>query len=339
MKWKEERGRSMNEMYYWSPGVQFCVKEGELYVERFRYGKQAAQFFPEFYYVAQNGVQIEDLGKRFMTEYKSLLMNLIRDFIKKKILVSSVITPKELFHSQTRLFHNDYPETIRFVSEELENFKKEQSRRELVKDGLTYILEDAEYSSDVVSRESVRKFSKEAVSFHAFSRILGCLQNREGRKNTRYYPSAGGLFPVDIYIFVKQERVEGVEQGLYYYNPVINGITFVDSGEKVTSEAQFITNREIFTGSAFTMYFLYNARCSMPKYSGMGYYYGILDCGIMIGLITRTSEEEGISTCSIGDMEFDKIESCFHHNKNQLFLHSMELGFKDKSERKQLKEN
>lgn len=329
----------MNEIYYWSPGVQFCVKEGELYVERFRYGRQGAQFFPDFYYVTQNGVELEDLEKRFETEYKSLLKNLIRDFIKKKILVCSVITPKELFHSQTRLFHNDYPETIKFVKEELEEFKRKQSERELVKEGLTYILKDSDYCDDMISRETVRQFSDKAISFHSFSRILGSLQNREDRKSTRYYPSAGGLFPVDVYVFIKPGRVEGVEQGLYYYNPVINGITFVDKGENITFKSQFITNQEISAGSAFTIYFLYNAPCSMPKYSGMGYYYGILDCGIMTGLITRISEEEGIGTCSIGDMLYGKIESCFHLNKNQLFLHSMEFGYKDKNEIEQSKEN
>ncbi len=329
----------MNEMYYWSPGVQFCVKEEELYVERFRYGRQAAQFFPEFYYLTQNGARREDLEKRFETENQSLLKNLIQDFMKKKILVCSVITPKELFHSQTRLFQNDYPETIKFVKEELEEFKGEQSGRQLVKEGLTYILKDSDYCNDITCRETVRKFSKKAISFHSFSRILGSLQNREDRKSTRYYPSAGGLFPVDVYVFVKSGRVVGVEQGLYYYNPVINGITFVDQGDSITFKSQFITNQEIFAGSAFTIYFLYNARCSMPKYSGMGYYYGILDCGIMTGLITRISEEEGIGTCSIGDMLYGKIESCFHLNKDQLFLHSMECGYKDETESEQSKEN
>lgn len=328
----------MKEIYYWSPGVQFYVKEEELYVERFRYGRQAAQFFPEFYYMTQNGAGTDDLVERFETESKSLLKNLIQDFIKKKILVCSVISPKELFHSQTRLFENDYPETIRFVKEELEEFKKEQSGRELVKEGLTYILKDSHYCNDITYRETVRKFSKINIPFHSFSRILGSLQNREDRKETRYYPSAGGLYPVDVYVFVKPGRVEGVEQGLYYYNPVINGITFVDKGENITDKSQFITNQEIFGSSAFTIYFLYNARCSMPKYSGMGYYYGILDCGIMTGLITRISQEEGIGTCSIGDMLYGKIESCFHLNKSQLFLHSMECGYKDEAESEQPKE-
>lgn len=321
----------MNEIYYWSPGVQFVIKEEELYVERFRYGKHFARFFPEFYYVTQKGIELEELEMRFETEYRNFLRNLIWDFIKKKILVSSVITPRELFHSQARLFHNDYPESIKFVKEELENFKKAQSERELVKDGLTYILRDSNYSYDMISRETVRKFADKMISFQSFSRIFCSMKNREDRGGGRFYPSAGGLYPIDIYVFIKSNMVEGVERGLYYYNPVINGITFVDSGKSITCKAQFITNQEVSAGSAFTIYFIYNAQCSMPKYSGMGYYYGILDCGILIGLITRISEEEGIGTCSIGDMLYQEIESCFHLNKNQILLHSMEFGYKDNS--------
>lgn len=104
-------------------------------------------------------------------------------------------------------------------------------------------------------------------------------------------------------------------------------INVVNQHCEIDKESQYFTNKNIFETSAFTVYFTYDGDVNIPKYGGDGYYFGILDCGIMIGLLNFVAEYFGVSSCSIGEMDFDKIEHYFELNKNEVYLHSVEMGY------------
>lgn len=317
----------MKNVYYWSPSVNFKIENGELKIERFNYGKKSAEYFPELYYHTQDGKELEELKELFPENKRSFLSSLIKDLIKKKILVNSVLSPKEIFYSQKKLFSDEHDEDMRFVKEKLSAFQLEQAERHVFSGDTSYILNNSSLPPLIENRCSVREFSSEQISYTDFSSLINCLKNKPA-DHTRYYPSAGGLATLDIYIHIKEGRVEGIDKGLYYYDPVLNSIIFVDCGDKLTSEAHYITNRDIFEGSAFTVYFVYNASASMPKYNGMAYFYGIIESGIIISLLTAAGEKRGIGNCCIGDMYYEKILPCFRLKEYQVLLHSMEFGKK-----------
>lgn len=317
----------MKSMYFWSPSVNFKIINGELRIERFNYGKKGAEFFPELYYYTQDGTELSELKERFSENKRAFLNNLIKDLIKKKILVNSILSPKEIFYSQKKIFNDDHDEDMRFVKEKLEEFKLMQTERHVVTGDTSYILANTELPPLVEKRCSVREFSSDPVSYSDLSYILGCLKNKPA-DHTRYYPSAGGLATLDIYVHIKEGRVEGIDAGLYYYDPVLNSLVLADDGKMISSEAHYITNRDIYEGSAFTVYFVYNGQASMPKYGGMAYFYGIMECGIIISLLTAAGEKKGIGNCCIGDMYYEKILPCFKLKDDQVLLHSMEFGKK-----------
>lgn len=317
----------MGNVYFWAPSVRFRVENGELKVERFNYGKKGAEFFPEFYYYTQKGTSVEKLREHFSEEKRVFLNNLIGDFIRKKILVKSIASPKEIFYSQKKLYINEYDKDMCFIKEKLEKFKLEQSERHTFRGDISYILENSKKEKIIEERHSVREFNSTPISYSDFSAILGYLKNKP-ESHTRYYPTAGGLATVDIYIHIKAKRVTGVEAGVYYYDPVENSIIFIEDGKRITAEAHYITNKDIFESSAFTIYFVYNAGASMPKYEGMAYYYGIIECGIIVSLLTYVGEKVNIGSCCIGDMHYEKVKPCFKLNEDQVILHSMEFGVK-----------
>ena len=176
------------------------------------------------------------------------------------------------------------------------------------------------------NRRTVRKFSEQPVSFEKLSAVLSCLRAYEKDGNIRFsYPSAGGLYPVDVYIYVKEGMVEGIGSGIYLYLPLQNELMSV-SAEKLPAKAHYFGNRDIFSSSAFSVYLVYDAERSMPKYNGMGLYYGIVDSGIMLGYLTAACEENGIGTCIIGDMNFTSIRNYFGLSDNMIYLSCMEAG-------------
>ena len=114
--------------------------------------------------------------------------------------------------------------------------------------------------------------------------------------------------------------------GLYLLDPLRGGLIAVDSGAELEHDMHYAGNRNIYSGSAFSLYFVYNAEYSMPKYGSRSYYYAMLDAGILIGTLNLAAAEHGMGCCSIGDLNFRKAAGAFRLNGYQQYLHCMIFG-------------
>lgn len=322
--------------YYWSPSIRWEKKADELRIEIFSYPDFVKDIFPKFYFLAQKGMAISELIKEF-PEVESRKMNsFLQDLIKKRILINSILSPQEIFFPQNGLFKNEYSENIIYDAEELKKFKKKQLGRMCETAGNTKIQLDTEIDLPeyITKRRTYRTFdTNEKISFSSFSKLLSAFkQLKYGDEARYYYASAGGLYPIDVYIYIKDNRIENIKAGLYYYSPVDNNLCLVSSTCVITDDAHYFTNKQIYKESAFSVFFVYNAEVTMPKYGGMGYFYGCIDAGIMVEALTQTAELCNIGLCSIGDMNFNKIKKYFKLNENQVHIHTIEGGIKSYGE-------
>lgn len=319
------------ELFYWSPAVRWEIISGKLKIEKFNYGERFKVLFPEFYFYTEKGIVLEDLKEKFVEFDKRILESFINDLVKRRILVQNPLKVHELYYIQDRLYQNLYSEEIRYNAKALEKYKKEQLNREAVKEAISRIpLQPSNYPELIIERRTYRSFNEDKpVPFEVFSSILGVLkQVKDGEKIKYNYASAGGLYPVDVYVYVKRNRVETLKQGIYYYNPKHNEIALINDVSVIDDESHLFTNQSIFHTSAFSVFFFYNADVTMPKYSGMGYFYAGIDVGIMVATMTQIAELHSVGTCSIGDMNFEKIEEYFNLTQHQYHLHTVEFGLK-----------
>jgi len=318
--------------YYWSPSVRWERVDDKIRIEMFVYNGIALEIFPEFYFLTYKGITLNELSSKFSGLDIKRLNIFIEDLIKKKILVSSILSPNEIFYPQNRLFNNQYSDRIMYDVSELKKYKDEQLDRtfENCKDEKIILGDQVEYPPFVANRRTCRDFDKnKKISFEKFSELLSILkQIKINDSTTYYYASAGGLYPIDVFVYVKANRVENIDQGIYYYSPVYNSLSVVNDKAIITNDAHYLNNKPIFDSSAFSIFLVYNARANMPKYGGMGYYYACIDCGVMIGTFTQVAEFSNMGICSIGDMDYRMIEKYFNLNENQVFLHTIEVGLK-----------
>lgn len=79
----------------------------------------------------------------------------------------------------------------------------------------------------IYNRISVRNFKDEQLSLKEFSQLLYASQGiTEGTHRT--VPSAGALYPIEIYAAV--DDVENITPGLYYYIPQKHSIEYIGDG-------------------------------------------------------------------------------------------------------------
>lgn len=69
----------------------------------------------------------------------------------------------------------------------------------------------------IAERRSVREYSNEGISLQELSQILWAAQGITDEGGKRAAPSAGALYPIELYIV--PSRIEGLSCGIYHYVP------------------------------------------------------------------------------------------------------------------------
>ena len=105
-------------------------------------------------------------------------------------------------------------------------------------------------------RRSYRRFVPDPVPVESLGRLLACLRQiqPEGAMFPKYrYGSAGGLYPVQTYVHAKAGRVDGLEEGTYYYHPVEHRLVTLKPGVRLEADLHLSVNTPVFEACAFTI--------------------------------------------------------------------------------------
>ncbi|MFN3383610.1 MAG: SagB/ThcOx family dehydrogenase [Archaeoglobaceae archaeon] len=81
----------------------------------------------------------------------------------------------------------------------------------------------------LAERRSIRDYSDEPLTIHELSQLLWSAQGITDPRGFRTAPSAGALYPLEIYVVLG--RVEGVKPGVYKYLPQTHEIVRVVEGD------------------------------------------------------------------------------------------------------------
>lgn len=327
-------GFAENSKLFWSSTASWCVQpDGKLRIKQFVFPPAYAGLFPDFYFLASAGVTFGQLAMSLKDSMdRAAFTAFVKYLYDNAVLVDSMETVQSLFKNQGYIYQGNHPQGPGFLADpdDLRQYTQEKALRyRAIESSSSYDLkEDSDLDPWLEKRKSIRAFdTTRMIQFSQLSQLLYAISCR---KNSiyRYYPSAGGLFPIDVYIVVKDGRVEGVEGGIYLYNPFHHRLQRINGEIPDFITAHYGVNKGIYLTSAFSIYFFYSAGVSAPKYGGLGYYYSIIESGIIAQLLTCQGERIGISNCIIGNMEFKTVQSSFGLERDQLYLFCTEFGLR-----------
>ncbi len=314
---------------YWSPSAFWNIEKETLFVNNVSYPDEIRELFPEFYFLTLKGISVTELLQHYQSKDGNAVIMFVEKLLSEKLLIHSIDSITGLFHSQDRIYQDmdNSGDEVKSSPEQRQKFTYSALNRHVADVPFPVKLTDIP-AGNMILRHSVREFDSQAIiSFEIFSEVLSVLRDYGTEEKHKYlYPSGGGLYPVDVYIFVKENRVDDISQGLYLFSPVDNTLKMIAIPENHFREAHYFANRDIHENSAFSVYLVYNAAYSMPKYDGLGYYLGIADGGIMSQALTMKAFSCGIGSCIIGEMDFEKISGLFRLTSMQKYLHCIEFG-------------
>lgn len=163
----------------------------------------------------------------------------------------------------------------------------------------------------MASRESIRRFSKEPISFNNLSYILfgssGIIRSNESiDKNRRSYPSAGARYPIEIYI--ASLNIENLNKGLYHYNVKRNELEVLLKEDLERWVLKSFGDEKWLTEAGGIVILTGVLRRNYIKYNNRGYRYLLIEAGHISQNIMLLAEELGMVTCPVGGFVDDDLD-------------------------------
>lgn len=165
-------------------------------------------------------------------------------------------------------------------------------------------LHDNPLSQLLARRSSVRSFEKTVMPLMKLSQLLdaGCgingLRQMDGYTyEARNSPSAGGLYPLEV--FVSVGAVEGLPDGLYHYEPRGHGLHRVNDAMPTDFVEPLLQQDYIVNANALFVFTAVFMR-SMCKYGARGYRFALLEAGHQAENICLMAVQLGLDSLCIG---------------------------------------
>ncbi|HIF51510.1 MAG: SagB/ThcOx family dehydrogenase [Gammaproteobacteria bacterium] len=114
----------------------------------------------------------------------------------------------------------------------------------------------------------------------------------------RACPSGGGLYPLEIFLSIR--NVEGLEAGLYHYNPHKKGLEFLREGDQTFKLSSAFVQRNVIEGAACVWLLGGMFRRSTFKYSNRGYRFVFLEAGHLAQNANLVATGLGLDVLNIG---------------------------------------
>jgi len=85
----------------------------------------------------------------------------------------------------------------------------------------------------IAKRRSVREYAANPITLAELSQLLWAAQGvTDARKRRRASPSAGALYPLELYVVVRERGVADLPAGIYRYSPEDEMIATVKDGDR-----------------------------------------------------------------------------------------------------------
>ena len=188
---------------------------------------------------------------------------------------------------------------------------------------------DVSLERTIHQRRTIRSFESKALTLKQFSQLLWAAQGiTETGGFKRAAPSAGALYPMDIYGVVGGDCIEKLDPAVYHYEPTNHTISLVREGD---------ARRDIAIASLSQMWMAYapltfviTAEFSriMGKYGHRGVRYAMIEAGHIGQNIFLQSQAMGLEAGIVGAFEDEKVIEVMGIKKTHEPLLLMPVGYK-----------
>jgi SagB-type dehydrogenase family enzyme len=176
----------------------------------------------------------------------------------------------------------------------------------------TISLPDPEYDGDTSieealrKRRSVRSFKDRPLTLAEISQLLWAAQGFTGPEGLRTAPSAGALYPLEVYVIAG--NVNGLPDGVYKYRPYRHEVAMVAAGDKRTELCSAALGQTSVSRAAAVIVFAAVYDRTTVKYGDRGIQYVYMETGHAAQNVFLQAVPLALGTVVIGAFHDDAVK-------------------------------
>ncbi len=176
-------------------------------------------------------------------------------------------------------------------------------------------------------RRSRREYTDEGLTMQEVSQLLWAAQGiTEPGPGFRTAPSAGGTYPIEIYMVVKKGGVEGLEAGVYHYDPRKNSLGVVAKGDFSQELMVAAVDQQWVGDAALNLVITGFFERTTQRYGDRGVHYVYMEVGHVGQNVYLQAESLGLGTVAIGAFYDSKVQEILRTSKDEVPLYVMPVA-------------
>lgn len=177
----------------------------------------------------------------------------------------------------------------------------------------------------LLKRRSIRNFKKEPLTLSEVSQLLWSAQGiTEESMGLRTAPSAGALYPIEIYIVVG--NVINLSPGIYKYNPKNHELVLIMKGDKRKELAISALGQKWIEEGAIVIVISAVYERTTSKYGERGIRYVHMEAGHVSQNIYLQAVALNLGTVAVGAFYDEEVKKLINMQKNENPLYLMPVG-------------
>lgn len=172
---------------------------------------------------------------------------------------------------------------------------------------------------EVISRRrSVREYKDEALSLKEVSQLLWSAQGITANWGGRIAPSAGALYPLEIYLVTG--RVENLKPGIYRYYPERHSLIMIVEGDKRFALFSSSLFQSCIKNAPISLVICAQYERTTRKYGERGKRYVHIEVGHVGQNIYLQAESLGLATVAIGAFVDEAVKKVLNIKEEPLYI-------------------
>ena len=177
----------------------------------------------------------------------------------------------------------------------------------------------------LAQRRSVRAFAPRALALGQLAQILWAAQGITGsRWPLRTAPSAGALYPLEVYIVAGQ--VSGLAAGIYRYRPADHALTAVATGDQREPLARAALGQGWMARAPAVLAITGVVARTATKYGQRAERYVFMEAGHAAQNIYLQVQADGLGTTAVGAFRDAAVRALLELSGDEMPLYLMPVG-------------
>ena len=178
----------------------------------------------------------------------------------------------------------------------------------------------------LLSRRSIREYTGEPLTLQEVSQLLWATQGITDPRGFRTAPSAGALYPLELYVVVGD--VENLAKGVYRYEPQEHELIKVLDGDQRLEVAKAALKQESVEKAAIDIVVTAVYERTTVKYGDRGIRYVHMEVGHAAQNLCLQATAMNLGTVTVGAFYDEQVKEVLNLPENEQPLYIIPVGKK-----------